>query len=451
MTAGVLKKYYWLEVILLGLILRLVLSTWINIGDILVHADWGKRLVENGFKDAFFKNGWTYSVPTQPPLITGLLAVSRWIYDQRYLLALFHNKFRFPPGRLIFWFDKWGYFWLLRLWAFLGDLGLLYGTFKFIKKLKPQISKNQVVLLTWLSPIVLMISAVWGQNGFLSSTIGIFGLVLGYQGFLFYGTFLALISILFKPTGALFAIVIGFLILKNLIYASNYKKILIQTTLGLLAFLVILGISSAPFIPADVQIISYGRGIIENRILTAAKGASRASVSAFNVYSLFFEIDKTLTTKTVIMPVNIWAKIFLLVLWGGFGVYWLSNQKDKPVLLDWQEFSLSLFLVLQGTFLLGTTMLERYFVPAYIPLIFYFLLKKKNIKINSIFWLQLFIWLTNLIYAYFWREFDWIRTAFLSNNYLLIRIMSLANIVIYGLFFKTFLATARIKINHEKA
>ena len=76
-----------------------------------------------------------------------------------------------------------------------------------------------------------------------------------------------------------------------------------------------------------------------------------------------------------------------------------------------------------------TGMLERYFFPAFMASILLLVLNFKNY--GYLFILQNILWFINLYYSFFLRDSGFLRLAFSSNNFLLVRLFSLMSIFTY--------------------
>ena len=66
-------------------------------------------------------------------------------------------------------------------------------------------------------------------------------------------------------------------------------------------------------------------------------------------------------------------------------------------------------------------------------------------KFGKLMLIQQLIWFINLIYAYYHRDIGLISFVFKSNNFILIRLLSLLNIFIYLSIYKKFSQNFKIK------
>lgn len=415
------KLVLFLFVSIVALILRIVPLEWTKKGDILVHYDWSKTMYQEGFKNIYFYPKWIYSPPTQPPLINFAFWTSRHIYENRYLLSELHNQIRVPPAAIILWFDKYGEFLLLRLWAILADFACGILIYILVKKyLKSFKMALLAYAFTILSPLALLETSLWGQNDILS-------LFFAYISFFALSPLAFLFSVLIKPTSLVIAPFFAFYYFKN--FSFNKKNILKLVASTILCFALIY-FSFKPFLNTGKVGEIYQ--IITERITSSSKGISRASNSAFNLYSLIFDIDKTPGAKKILgLSLDIYSTYFYIIL-NIVSLKILFSRKKTP-LTSWLFL---IFFISQGSFLFMTGMLERYFFPAFLASILLIFLTPKYFAKPLI--LQNIIWFLNMYYAYFQRESGFIKTIFEGNNNLLIRLISLLSLINFYIIFRRF-------------
>lgn len=154
---------------LIGIFARIIPVNNLKNPDILVHLDWSKTLYTQNFENIYFYPKWLYTPPTQPPLMMMGFWISRHIYENRFLLSELHNITRLPPSSVILWFDRYGEFLLLRLWAILGDIASAFLVYFLIKK---HLKKFKIAILGFIfmlfNPISLFETTFWGQNDIIS-------------------------------------------------------------------------------------------------------------------------------------------------------------------------------------------------------------------------------------------------------------------------------------------
>jgi len=167
----------------------------------------------------------------------------------------------------------------------------------------------------------------------------------------------------------------------------------------------------------------------------SSKGLSRASNSAFNFFTLFFEIDKTYGSQQILgLKLDTLGLIFFLLI-NVFAIYFYIKKNKSN---DLTKLSFILFFISQATFLFMTGMLERYFFPAFIASIILMFLNFKDFGIYMI--IQNLIWFLNLFYSFYQRQIGWVKLLFESNSLMLIRILSLISLINLFLITKKFLS-----------
>lgn len=421
--------------LLLGFLLRAGFSPLINKGDMLVYYEWSKRLYEEGLKGSYFYEGWIYSFPTQPPLMMWFFWLSRWLYEHRYFLALTHNLIRFPPSFLITWVAQNGEFFFLKFWAILGDiLSSLLVYFLLLK-----ISKKQKLAILGLTaflfnPISVFMSAIWGQTGILAAFWALFSFFIFYWqwGKLLSPIFFT-IAILTKPTVLVLLPFYVFFLAKELINCPAKRRYSLLGTIvcggllsGLFAFLLFI-----PFWNTNQLFLPYAKSILFERIAPFAKGISRASNSAFNLYSMIFTIDRTPGSyKLLFLSLDqIGMGLFFLINFFAAFLWWQKSSRSLVSRVFWLV--LLVYFIAAGTFLFKTGMLERYFLPAFLVTVILFFMVERRLKVVLL--LQNLIWLVNLCYSFFLRDSAFFQTIFIENHYLGTRLFSLFNLLVYFL------------------
>lgn len=414
-----------LLIIIIGIIFRVYLSTLINKGDVLVQLEWSKVLYQQKLSNSYFYPIWTYSPPTQPPLMMLGFWLSEHIYANRYLLAKMHNVIKIPPSFFILWFDKFGQVILIRLWEIFGDIITAIFIYKIVYLF---FKKKWISILAFLivifNPITIFETGIWGQNDLISIIFIYISFFLLNQSSYSYviSPLLFILGLLIKPVGLILLPFYIFYYIFLLLKLRNLKQTIILPIISLIFSSLLIYLAFVPFLPSKNFSFYNISEIILKRISPQSKGSSRASNSAFNIYSLIFDIDKT-PGSLKILDFNLDnISIFFFLLFNIiFIIYFYKNwnilKKRQLSLL-----SFTLFVISQGSYLFMTGMLERYFFPGFIASILLLHFSFSNIGWNIIF--QHFLWFVNLFYAFFIREWGIIRPLFWNNNFLLTRILS---------------------------
>ncbi len=428
-----MKKFFLFSFfIIFSLILRIFIS--INIkpqGDVLIHQEWAEVLYHKGLSGSYFSQGWTYTPPTQPPLMMMSYFISHLIYENRNIFSLLHNYTKIPPASILIGFQKYGEILTLRIWEFIACIisGLII-YFHFSKK--TSFKKSFIIfLLIIFNPITIFINSVWGQNDLLPTCFLYLSFLLLFSPFNILSPIIFSIGILFKPTIAIIS-PLFICIFLYILHKNNLKNKITKLILVVISIITLVYISFKPFIPLKMEPTNYIFNVVANRISTSSKGLKIASVSAFNLYSLIFNIDQTYATNDnfMIQLCDV-GTIFYIIL----NIYFIFKLiRSKKVTFNHTLFSI--YFISQGSFLFTTNMLERYFIPAFLS----------AVVITVIYWkrfgwlmvLQQIIWFINLIYAYYYRVNESINHLFRDNYFLLIRLFSLANIFIFIRLFQRY-------------
>lgn len=441
-----MKKFLFLSIfILINLVFRIFLSiNNIPKGDILVHQEWAKILFQQGLPGSYFFEGWTYTPPTQPPLMMSGFYLSEYIYQNRNIFSQLHNTIKIPPAFILLGFQKYGQILTLRLWETFFTY-IIASIFFFYFSKKISFTKSLLIFnIIIFNPISLFINSIWGQNDILPTTFMYLSFLGIFSNFVLLSPILFLIGILFKPTIAILSPIFLCLFIK-IYQQQNHSHKLIKLFLIFFSCLIVLWFSFKPFIPSSVEPISYTTSIIKHRIATSSKGLNLASISAFNLYSLIFKIDQTYATN---------QNSFFQLKDFGLAVFILINailivKLFKTPKVSFNHTLFYIFIISQSAFLFLTNMLDRYFIPGFLSSIIIMVLYWK--KFGVLMFLQQIIWFCNLTYAYYYRDNQIIFSIFRNNNFLLIRVLSSLNLFIFFFIFKQSLYSKtfspNIKIN----
>ncbi len=426
------KLFLFLAVILINLSLRIYIS--INTphqGDILTQQEWANTLTNQGLAGSYFSQGWTYSPPTQPPLMMLAYSGSGWLYQNRNIFSAMHNFIKFPTAAMLLGFQKYGQTLSLKIWETIGTYFIALVFFFYLSK-KNSFKKSFLCFLFIIfNPISIFINSVWGQNDILPTAFMYLAFIFVFSKFIFISPIFFVIGILFKPTIITLIPLFAFIFL----YQAFKKKAphrIVNTIFSGLICLGLIYFSFKPFIPSEIKPLGYINDIVNSRIKTSSKGLKLASVSAFNFYSLFWNIDKTYATHDGSLIQLKDVATILIILINFFFIFKLYKSKK----INFDNTLFTIFFISQGSFLFMTNMLERYFIPAFLSSIVLLVIYWK--KFGLYFLVQNLIWLINIIYAYYYRNNDFINHLFHDYNNLLIRLLSLANLLLFLFITKTY-------------
>lgn len=412
--------------------LRAALTAYVNLGDILVINEWSKNLYENGLKGSYFREGWIYSSPTQPPLMMLAYWLSRWFYENKYVLSALHNITKIPPTFVLLWVHENGAFFSIKLWGILADLLAAFFAYKLISK---SLNKKKVAvwaaILLLFNPVAIFESAVWGQTDMFATLFALLSFLVFYKrlGKLFSPLLFA-IGISLKPTILVLLPFYLVFVLREIILSSpkERKATILMFTLGFLLSMELTILSFIPFWDQSKPLFEFVRTVVLKRIIPSAKGTIRVATSAFNFYTVLFNVEKT----TIGFKIGLFSikqlGTFMFILINLFGLSYLFRKREKvtelPVLLFFSYF------VSEGTFLFDIGMAERYFFPAFLFIcLLFFLIEDVRIKILICF--QCILWFLNLYLTFFMGSFSFINSLLRDNNHLGTRILSLFNVLIF--------------------
>jgi Gpi18-like mannosyltransferase len=404
----------------LGFLVRAYLTRFGNFGDVAVFAEWGEKYWQLGVENFYRAKNWYYSFPTYPPLSSLMYAGLNWLNQRSYVLAQIHNTIKIIPAVFIVYFGKLvpldpfqythGYYLLLKLPAILADLGIGLIIFWTVGKITGSRNKSILAMVIYLfNPVTIFISSVWGQTESLIAFFGMLAFLAIYFGKAHLSLPLFFVGLYLKPTWAVLLPLYVFVLYK-------YRPKVAQLVMGFLISLGVFLVTTLPF--SGNEVLSFTREIVVENMLSSAKGTARASVSAFNFYSIFYLINRTLDTVRVVSVVSLRTVglIFYLVI--NFLVFgYFSREKNRLV-----GMVASVFLVGLGSYLFLTNMLERYFFAALAPMVILMVARPK-LAFRLI--LTNLILLANLVWVFYRRGYNEIDRIFTNNNFLLIRILSI--------------------------
>lgn len=419
-----LKKNEFNVLILLLLVLGFFTRTYfvdkVIVGDLMNYAEWGTRLTERGPRGFYFSEGWYYSIPVYPPVALWTFAGLHWLNEQRFLLPELHNITRFPPAAFIIYFYKWGNILLLKLPTILADLGLSLIIYKLILSLTGNKKSGILGMLFYLfNPITIFVSGAWGQTDSVVAVLGLISFLLLLKGNAAASIPIMFLGLYFKPSWAIF----GPFYLYLLYY---FRPKLSSVVLGAFFAIFIFVLTTQPF--SEGSVLQYGWKLFRERYPLPIGIDGKASISAFNFQTIFFRLDIDYAReKLLAISAGTWGLVFY-VLFNIFAFVNFDRQKNRL-------FGLvsGLFAIGMGSFLFMATMLERYFFPAFAPML---VLAFARPKILWAVVLSSFILAANIVYSFYRRGSDEIYHFFIDNNFLLIRLASALQVAIYFFILK---------------
>jgi Gpi18-like mannosyltransferase len=261
------------------------------------------------------------------------------------------------------------------------------------------------------NPSVIILSSVWGQTDSVIALLSVASFILLLKKKFTFAVLLFVAGILFKPNWIIFAPLFVFVFF---VKHPNIKTI----AYSFLAALVLSVLVSLPF--SNNPLIFYP-WLLKERILSTLNASPNASISAFNFYTTFLRIDFHLSTYRIIgIPVKFIGEFLFSGIYI-FSFLYLFKRKVEMINL----LKVVVFLGF-GSFLFMPAMLERYFFPALIP---FAILAVKNSKTFILYFTFTLALGLNIIWALFRRSNGVVNDIFSANDSLLIKIISIHNLV----------------------
>ncbi len=429
------EKIIIVLIIVLGFSLRIYLTKYGNFGDVAVFAELGEKFWKVSLKEFYFRRDYFYTHPAYPPLAYYFISLSYLIYDKRYILAEIHNKAKIIPADFIIYFSKpvandpllygEGYYLLLKLIPILSDFGISFLIYKIVFLISRDKRKATFSFLFYFfNPLSIFLSSFWGQNDPLVVFLGLTSFYLLFENKISASVLTLFTSFLIKPMFIIFLpVYLWCLFKKRLNFSSLFW--------GLAFCFIIFFFSTFPFSGNDI--FGFTKRIFFENILPSSKGVAKASVSAFNFYSIFFTIDKTLALSKIGFLKLEHFGIFSFLLLNIFAFLKFLYKTNFKSILN------SLFFIGMGSFLFLTNMLERYFFPTFPFLVILSFINRNFWRYALIINIILFL---NLIWAFYRRSVGFIDHTFTDYNFFLIRFFSLLNVSLFilsvGKFAKDF-------------
>lgn len=422
-----LKENFPLLAIFFGaFVLRISLSGLIFNGDLLSNAGWGSWIYHHSPLGFYENNIWIYSWPTQPPLISYIYGLNYeigqklvWLFSYMSLVIATH---RLAPTQFYWFFDfaKWfasalykdtpftyGFLISMKLIAILADMVLAAIIYNLGKKVT---SKGRALILTsffLLLPFGWYISALWGQYDQLMTLLVLGSFLILYKRMFLFSAICLFLAIQIKPTALFF---VPFFSLYFLYQRPKIKEIFFSGV-GLVATFLIV---TTPF---------TGSNPIDNMIKTILPkifNSDRLGLvnHAFNFWQFIRPFGGWSTDLFLGIQALVWGVVFLAIV----------NLAALAVILkkyDLERLLTSLYIVSGGTYLFGTGMVDRYFLPA---IVFLLILSFRNKGLFGWWIAAALIFSANLFYTW---GFPILNENQTWKEPMLIRLLSLSQLTIF--------------------
>jgi Gpi18-like mannosyltransferase len=353
-----LKKYKPLTILLvLGFLLRIVLSIQIYSGDVNNHISWGRDIVENGTRGIYereFAIRYGTMTPTYPPIPLFFFTPPYYLYDATYKVSWMLNlKYPIFPSNLIFFLEDQdtlpAY---LKTPAIFADLFLAVVIYAFVKRILKDKEKLALVFsaLVIFNPAFIYSSAYWGQ---IESTPLVF-LMLSFYLLLFSkraylsAVFLTL-AFLTKQTSIIFAPIFSIVYLRQFGFRKSVNGFLISLAVFFVAFL--------PFYKSG-NILTFPYLTYWNKIQTGS-GSDYVTDHAFNTWALLTGLGKISDkTQFIALSYRVWGYLMFS------GLLLITLPKLIIEKIDKKSVLMAGVIVSMGAFLLLTRMHSRYITQA---------------------------------------------------------------------------------------
>ena len=420
-----------LLILLLAIILRIKLSFMLAHEDLIIQSGWGKQANIMGSLKGFYDwDVWNNSYPNHPPLISWLYFI---IYPLHSNLMWFLSSLgnfialhRLAPTKFLWLFDfaKWfgidkyetssilsGIILILKQFMIWADL-LIGGVIFYVCK-KAKVNWKMPVLTYLLLPFSWFLSSAWGQSDQLSFLFLIIAFILLMsKKYSVMSPIVYAIAANLKPNCALLLPIFLYVWYKQ---KQSFWKLLLG---GLVA--IIFTFWTVSWF-TDQNVFVYTFTVLAKRLST---GEGLINYNAFNFWYIFYPFSRPGVLDTSmywLLSAKNWGWVMVLI----STVLSLKVIKKNKL----ESIFAAMFIAGFGSWLFMTGMHERYSFLAILPLLLFAVYKKKYLKY---FLILSTIYTLNLIIAYWPYEICLeIKRVLELNNFLVARILSLANLIIY--------------------
>lgn len=389
--------------LLLGFILRLVLSVQIYSGDVNNHIAWGKDGKEFGFQGIYereFFSRYGTLAPTYPPIPIFLFNWFFELYDWTYKVSWDLNlKYGLFPSNFIFFLEDQDTLpAFLKIPAILADLGIAYLVFLFAGKLTK--NKRLPLVLSFLvlfNPAFFYNSAYWGQI----EAVPLFFVLSSFYLLLFskrhiLSAVLFSLALLTKQTSIVFSPIYAVVFFYKYGFKESAKGFLVSLSTFWFLFL--------PFFK-EGSLLAFPFSTYLNKIQTGS-GSDFVTDHAFNFWGLVSGLGKISDSEAfwLGLPYKLWGYAFFGVLLSVI-LYYLYKSKFAA-----NKVIFAAALIPFAAFLFLTRMHERYLEQA-LPFLLLVGVEKR-----SVFWIFIIVSVFHLanLYHNWWAPRIDILVNFLS-------------------------------------
>ena len=277
-----------------------------------------------------------------------------------WILGAFAKLFRLNDGTAAFVV-------LIKMPAILADVGIAYLAYRLSQDMKiNKFGSLGIALLILLNPLVLMDSAVWGQTDSVFVFLLVIVMCLFYQNKSIPAYFVYGLSILVKPQALIFAPIVVFAYINELIKSHKDKKrftrtLLIHTGAGLGAIALVF-----------ILMLPFGVGAALKQYTETVTSYPYASVNAYNFWGLFGKVWIGQDEMFLGLSMKFWGTSAIVITIAAATYIFIRCRKSRSV-----YFYLAAFIMI-CIFTFSVRMHERYIYPAAIFLLFAFILRPRT-------------------------------------------------------------------------
>lgn len=381
-------KKYIIFIFILAFVFRLFLIPSSYHGDLRNNYSWGETLLKYGTNGFYDRSEWEYSKPNQPALYIYVFAADAYVYQtiNKYIYKI-NDLVSFFPSQLVWYWEIYGKYFVLKVPGILFDLGIGFILFKFFFSVKkPKLAA--IVSVVWLfMPVSWYNSAVWGQTDSILNFLGILSVIFLVRKRIFLSIFLFTLCCLYKLSLSIYLPFIVYYLFKNNV---DYKILL----KGILASVAVFVILFLPFhLSTDFFVWIFD--LYKTRLFAGEIGYLTA-----NAFNFWWLINPGKILDSSIFYIFSYSTFGYLIF---FGLYifslfnFIRNKTESSVFL-------SLALISFSSFMFLTKMHERYLYPFFPLFIVYLGLEQKIVVRNIMIFVLILLNITYVfnLYHLFW-------------------------------------------------
>ena len=271
-------------------------------------------------------------------------------------------------------------------------------------------------------PFSWYISGLWGQYDQLAYLF-VLASFIGLVRFPIISPLLLALSISLKPTSAIFIPLFIWFYWKR-------RPGILTFVVGIVSAILVTYFTLTAFTTDNVFV--FIKEVLIPKIIF--KSDFRATTGAYNLWYFIFGETPTSHDKSVLfVPAKVWG----LLLYAFINVKTFLLVK-KP---DYKNILAAMFVVGAGSFISLTNQLERYYFAGVVSGLFVVIAYPKLFK----YWILLaIIFCLNLYKSWQYPDLPFLKNLLFENNYLMGRLISLANVILYFKMSKAILNDSRI-------